>query len=77
MWCITVLCAVLSLAVGAGDLGALTIYRIGGGDLPPPELASEEGVDFVQLEWEEVDAKRHGEAYLLEMQELSVLMIKN
>ncbi len=28
---------------------ALTVYRIGGNNLPPPELAAEDGVDFVQL----------------------------
>ena len=39
-----------SLVVGAGDLGALTIYRIGGTDQPAPELASVEGVEFVQID---------------------------
>ncbi|HIG54723.1 MAG TPA: hypothetical protein EYQ18_12220, partial [Candidatus Handelsmanbacteria bacterium] len=41
---------------GRGD--ALTIYRIGGADLPPPELDTP--YKFVQLEWEAVDTKAHG-----------------
>ncbi|MEE3259523.1 MAG: hypothetical protein VX293_09970, partial [Candidatus Latescibacterota bacterium] len=67
MCCITVLCAVLSLAVGAGDLGALTIYRIGGGDLGAPELASIEGVEFVQIEWADIDEDLHGSINLIEL----------
>ena len=30
---------------------SLTIYRIGGADLPRPEKAGQEGVNFVQLDW--------------------------
>ena len=61
---------VLLLVVGCGIeqyLDALTVYRIGGRGLPPPELLAEEGVEFVQLEWEDVDSKRHGVSYLVEM----------
>ena len=42
---------VLALAWLASGADALTIYRIGGSSLPVPELA--EGVEFVQLDWEE------------------------
>ena len=48
-------CTVLALAIGVVDLGALTIYRIGGTDLPAPELASIEGVEFVQIDWADID----------------------
>ena len=61
---------VLLLVVGCGleqYLDALTVYRIGGRGLPPPELLAEEGVEFVQLEWEDVDSKRHGVSHLVEM----------
>ena len=34
---------------------ALTIYRIGGTELPPPDQVSEPGVDFKQLRWDDVD----------------------
>ena len=56
-----------SLVVGAGDLGALTIYRIGGADQPAPELASVEGVEFVQIDWVDIDEDLHGSTNLLEV----------
>jgi len=37
---------------------ALTIVRLGGEDLPKPELATP--YEFVQLSWAEVEEKRHG-----------------
>lgn len=49
----------------ASSSSALTIYRIGGSSLPPPER--EGGVGFVQLEWEEVDPNQHGQVELLEV----------
>ena len=67
----TAVCPALILAISCAlvqPLDALTIYRIGGSNLPPPELATEDGVDFVQLEWADVDAKRHGAAHLLDIQ---------
>jgi hypothetical protein len=51
---------------GRQDVQGLTIYRIGGAGLPPPGLAAEEGVEFVQLDWADVDEKRHGSTDLLE-----------
>ena len=56
-----------SLVVGAGDLGALTIYRVGGVDQPAPELASVEGVEFVQIDWADIDEDLHGSINLLEV----------
>ena len=45
---------------------ALTIYRIGGADLPKPALAAE--YEFVQLSWEAVDPKQHGQAQWVALQ---------
>ncbi len=42
----------------------LTIYRIGGGDLPRPEIAEE--YEFVQLRWADITEKKHGYSELLE-----------
>ncbi|MYK38855.1 MAG: hypothetical protein F4049_01390 [Gemmatimonadetes bacterium] len=64
---IVALWTVGSLAVGAGDLSALTIYRIGGVDQPAPELASVEGVEFVQIDWADIDEDLHGSINLLEV----------
>ena len=44
---------------------ALTIYRIGGIELPPPEQASEPGVDFQQLRWDDVDDDKFGSTLLV------------
>ena len=41
---------------------ALTVYRIGGEDLPRPEIADEPGVDFVQIPWDDVDDDKFGGA---------------
>jgi hypothetical protein len=48
-------------------VGALTIYRLGGADLPAPEL---EGIDFdfVQLSWDDLDESRLGASEGVEMQ---------
>ena len=54
----TWLLLLLAAAGWNGRVDALTIYRIGGADLPPPELAV--AYEFVQLEWEAVDTKMHG-----------------
>ena len=45
---------------------ALTIYRIGGADLPKPELDVE--YEFVQLSWEAVDPNQHGQAQWIALQ---------
>ena len=45
---------------------ALTIYRIGGADLPKPELEAE--YEFVQLSWEAVDPSEHGQAQWIALQ---------
>ena len=45
---------------------ALTILRIGGSDLPAPERANQEGVDFIQLTWAEAATGDFGSTRLIE-----------
>ena len=45
----------LSLLALATPAPGLTIYRIGGDSLDPPELAGIEGVEFVQRSWADLD----------------------
>ena len=47
------------------SVAALTVIRLGGEDLPPPDL--EVPYEFVQLPWAEVDPARHGLAELIEI----------
>ena len=42
----------------------LTIYRIGGESLPPPELDAP--YEFVQIGWSEIDAAQHGSESLIQ-----------
>ena len=49
----------------AGD--ALTVYRLGGADVPEPDLEGA-AFDFVQLNWEDVDAGRFGDSVGLDFQ---------
>ena len=44
---------------------AVTIYRIGGESLPPPELDGD--FEFVQLSWAEADPALHGSTDLLQV----------
>lgn len=44
---------------------AATLFRLGGADLPRPEL--DESIEFVQWSWEEVDERRHGRTEVLEL----------
>ena len=61
---LSALCA-CGLFVGAAH--ALTIYRIGGEDLPPPAAVEEDPtIEFVQLSWN-VDEKKFGLADLVEI----------
>ena len=50
---------------GPASVAALTVIRLGGEDLPPPDL--EVPYEFVQLSWAEVDPKSHGLAELVKI----------
>jgi hypothetical protein len=56
---------VLALNLVWTQVGALTIYRIGGASLPPPEL--ETPFKFVQLDWADVDEDRDGQVNLVDV----------
>ena len=64
-WC----CGFLVLALGAmcGEVSGLTIYRFGGASLPPPPEAGRRGVEFVQLDWRDVDIASAGEVFQVEV----------
>ena len=47
------------------QVGALTIYRMGGENLPEPDLDAP--FNFERLDWSEVDESQHGKAELLEI----------
>lgn len=51
----------------AGLAEGLTVYRLGGQGLPPPELPG--AFNFVQLPWIPVEEGRHGRAELLEAEQ--------
>jgi hypothetical protein len=53
------------LLVHISPVSALTIYRLGGEDVPPPALDTP--FEFVQLSWSEVDKGRHGFRELVEV----------
>ena len=61
------LCLCLWLAT---PLEGLTVYRFGGEDLPPPPG------DFVQLGWEDLDARNHGAAVGILMDSESIAPIR-
>lgn len=46
---------------------ALTIYRLGGVDLPPPELTRRPDVEFVQIEWAGLEPHRYGKIQSLKI----------
>ena len=57
-------CVWAVLWIGAvGPSSGLTIYRIGGENLPSPELDTP--YEFVQISWSDIDAAQHGSEELL------------
>jgi hypothetical protein len=56
----------LSLVLVSVQVHAVTIYRIGGQDLPPPSGVGQPGVKFRQLSW--LDVGRDGESYRLDVE---------
>ena len=67
----TAMPAVLGTLLAAalcGDLWALTIYRFGGEDLPAPEEADQEGVEFIQRSWlDPVDPDAGGSLFQVDL----------
>ncbi len=58
-------CVWAVLCIGAvSPASGLTIYRIGGESLPPPELDT--AYEFVQISWSDIDAAQHGSEELME-----------
>ncbi|MYC72755.1 MAG: hypothetical protein F4X17_18810 [Gemmatimonadetes bacterium] len=58
-------CVWAILWIGAvSPASGLTVYRIGGESLPPPELDTP--YEFVQISWSDIDAAQHGSEELLE-----------
>ena len=51
---------------------ALTIFRLGGADVPEPDLEGKP-FDFVQLYWEDVDDSRFGASISLDLQPGSIV----
>lgn len=60
------LAASASLFVAAAE--GLVIYRFGGSGLPPPAEAGEPGVDFVQLQWTDLDPAAGGHTDDIDLQ---------
>ena len=67
----------LVVAALVGDASALTIYRFGGDDLPPPPEAEIEGVRFVHRSWlDPVDADLGGEMYQMDLSDRTLRAIQ-
>ena len=56
---------IITQLVFGGTVSALTIYRIGGSALPPPQIEGE--YEFVQLNWDELETSKQGSSELLEL----------
>ena len=53
---------------------ALTIYRIGGSDQPPPDL--DYPFEFVRVPWSELDGRQHGHARLIDIQPRQITSVQ-
>ena len=59
----------MACAFGTTPVDTLTVYRLGGETLPVPDKASQEGIDFVQLSWADVDEELSGSRRHIEINE--------
>lgn len=59
----------VACAIGISPAETLTIYRLGGADIPVPEAAGRKGVDFVQLHWADANEGLFGRSSHLEIGE--------
>ena len=62
---------IITQLVFGGTVSALTIYRIGGSALPPPQIEGE--YEFVQLNWDELETSKQGSSELLEFSSGSLI----
>ena len=63
---------VLSLGFLPETSQAVTIYRFGGEDLPPPAESARAGVEFLQMDWRKVSAEGGGEQAGIRMEKGAV-----
>jgi hypothetical protein len=61
-----------AVALVPAGVFAVTIYRFGGRDLPPPPEANRKGVVFVQMNWADLKSSSGGEATRVLMNERSI-----
>ena len=59
----------VACAIGTSPVEALTVYRLGGQMLPVPDKANQEGSNFVQVSWADVDGDLCGSHRYLEIGE--------
>jgi len=65
--------AVLVSSLLCDDASALTIYRFGGDDLPPPAEVENSGVEFIQRSWlEPVNEELGGGIYQLDLSDRTI-----
>ena len=50
----------LWIGFATGEASGLVIYRFGGETLAPPPEAGSEGVEFIQLNWTDIEEDRGG-----------------
>ena len=62
-------CCCLVACLHGTAANALVVFRIGGEDLPPPDLPEEAELEFRQLSWRDVDENRFGLAALVDLEE--------
>ena len=64
---INLLALFLWIGFATGEASGLVIYRFGGEALEPPPEASNEGVEFIQLNWTDLDPSLGGETVDLDI----------
>ena len=66
----------LWIGCAIGEASGLVIYRFGGAALAPPPEASGEGVEFIQLDWTDIEADRGGKATEVGLDSTSIWPLK-
>ena len=68
---------ILVLGLTGDEAHGLTIYRFGGEAHPLPSEAGQEGVEFVQLDWTDLDAAQGGETFELDLDEQAIRALEH